>query len=65
MMRIAVAGTGGLARLIAHFIDDDTGHHVVILSRTVRTISVSTLGPSLFIGKTVIYMQIATIVTFD
>lgn len=37
MMRIAVAGTGGLARLIAHFIDQDTGHHVVFLSRTVRS----------------------------
>ncbi|KAK4896133.1 hypothetical protein LTR27_005990 [Elasticomyces elasticus] len=33
MMRIAVAGTGGLARLIAHFIQQDTGHHVVLLSR--------------------------------
>lgn len=36
MMRIAVAGTGGLARLIAHFIQQDTGHHVVLLSREVR-----------------------------
>jgi len=36
MMRIAVAGTGGLARLIAHFIDQDTSHHVVFLSREVR-----------------------------
>ena len=36
MMRIAVAGTGGLARLIAHYIDEDTSHHVVFLSRTVR-----------------------------
>ncbi|KAK5124712.1 hypothetical protein LTR85_001425 [Meristemomyces frigidus] len=33
MMRIAVAGTGGLARLIAHFIEEDTSHHVVFLSR--------------------------------
>jgi len=33
MMRIAVAGTGGLARLIAHVIDRETGHHVVFLSR--------------------------------
>jgi len=36
MMRIAVAGTGGLARLIAHYIDQETGHHVVFLSRGVR-----------------------------
>nr|POF08142.1 hypothetical protein CFP56_62722 [Quercus suber] len=34
MMRIAVAGTGGLARMIAHYIDSTTGHHVVFLSRT-------------------------------
>ncbi|KAF2169871.1 hypothetical protein M409DRAFT_64855 [Zasmidium cellare ATCC 36951] len=33
-MRIAVAGTGGLARLIAHYIDEDTSHHVVFLSRS-------------------------------
>ncbi|KAK3114487.1 hypothetical protein LTR53_007174 [Teratosphaeriaceae sp. CCFEE 6253] len=32
-IRVAVAGTGGLARLIAHFIQQDTGHHVVLLSR--------------------------------
>lgn len=36
VMRVAVAGTGGLARLIAHFIDEETSHHVVFLSRTVR-----------------------------
>ncbi|KAK3722397.1 hypothetical protein LTR37_002388 [Vermiconidia calcicola] len=36
MMRIAVAGTGGLARLIAHYIDEDTSHHVVFLSRTTQ-----------------------------
>lgn len=36
MMRVAVAGTGGLARLIAHFIDEETSHHVVFLSRSVR-----------------------------
>lgn len=35
MMRIAVAGTGGLARIIAHYIDQDTSHHVVFLSRAV------------------------------
>ena len=34
--RIAVAGTGGLARLIAHYIDENTSHHVVFLSRTVK-----------------------------
>lgn len=36
MMRIAVAGTGGLARLIAHYIKEETSHHVVFLSRAVR-----------------------------
>ncbi|KAK1819941.1 hypothetical protein LTR12_005663 [Friedmanniomyces endolithicus] len=36
MMRVAVAGTGGLARLIAHFIQQDTGHHVVLLSREAK-----------------------------
>lgn len=35
MMRIAVAGTGGLALLIAHYITEDTSHHVVLLSRQV------------------------------
>ncbi|KAK5116966.1 hypothetical protein LTR62_006687 [Meristemomyces frigidus] len=32
-MRVAVAGTGGLARLIAYFIQRDTAHPVVLLSR--------------------------------
>ena len=36
MMRVAIAGTCGLARLIAHYIDEDTSHHVVFLSRNVR-----------------------------
>lgn len=36
MMRVAVAGTGGLARLIAHYIAEDTSHPVVFISRTVR-----------------------------
>lgn len=35
MMRVAIAGTGGLARLIAHFIEQDTAHHVIFLSREV------------------------------
>ncbi len=35
MMRIAIAGTGGLARIIAHYIDQDTSHHVIFLSRSV------------------------------
>lgn len=34
-MRIAVAGTGGLACLIAHFISEETTHGVVLLSRAV------------------------------
>lgn len=34
-MRIAVAGTGGLACLIAHFISEETTHGVVMLSRAV------------------------------
>lgn len=34
-MRIAVAGTCGLALLIAREINDETSHQLVILSRTV------------------------------
>lgn len=34
-MRVAVAGTGGLARLIAYFIVEGTNHSVVLLSRAV------------------------------
>lgn len=37
MMRIAVAGTGGLARLIGQYIEQETGHHVVFLSRQEQT----------------------------
>jgi hypothetical protein len=36
MVRVAIAGTGGLARYIAHFIKDETSHTAVILSRSVR-----------------------------
>lgn len=36
VMRIAVAGTGGLGCLIAHYITEETSHQVVLLSRTVR-----------------------------
>lgn len=34
-MRIAVAGTGGLACMIAHCISEETNHPVVLLSRAV------------------------------
>lgn len=34
-MRIAIAGSGGLARLIAFHIVKETSHQVVILSRNV------------------------------
>jgi hypothetical protein len=34
-MRVAVAGTCGLALLIAKQINDETSHQLVILSRTV------------------------------
>lgn len=34
-MRIAVAGTGGLACMIAHCISEETNHPVVLLSRSV------------------------------
>lgn len=34
-MRIAVAGTGGLACMIAHCISEETSHPVVLLSRAV------------------------------
>ena len=33
MVRIAIAGTNGLARLIALSIDQETSHYVVFLSR--------------------------------
>ncbi|CAK4030583.1 Hypothetical predicted protein [Lecanosticta acicola] len=33
-MRIAIAGTGGLACLIARVIDEDTSHHAIFLSRS-------------------------------
>ena len=39
IMRVAIAGTGGLARLIAERIEEDTSHHVILLSRSVRTLS--------------------------
>lgn len=35
MMRVAIAGTGGLALLMAHFVNEDTSHQLVILSRSV------------------------------
>ncbi|KAF7195505.1 hypothetical protein HII31_03099, partial [Pseudocercospora fuligena] len=35
-MRIAIAGTGGLARLIAHYVGTETTHVVVFLSRSVH-----------------------------
>src|SRR2546421_422496 len=35
MMRIAIAGTGGLALFMAHFVNEETTHQLVILSRTV------------------------------
>ncbi|EME88303.1 uncharacterized protein MYCFIDRAFT_128961 [Pseudocercospora fijiensis CIRAD86] len=35
-MRIAIAGTGGLARLIAHYVGVETTHMVVFLSRSVH-----------------------------
>jgi len=40
VMRIAVAGTGGLGCLIAHYLTEDTSHQVVLLSRTVRPNSI-------------------------
>jgi hypothetical protein len=36
-MRVAVAGTGGLACLIAHSINEQTSHSVVLLSRAVSS----------------------------
>ena len=35
-MRVAIAGTGGLAYWIAHHIRAQTGHQLVLLSRNVR-----------------------------
>lgn len=34
-MRVAIAGTGGLAWWIAHHIHEDTGHQLLWLSRSV------------------------------
>jgi hypothetical protein len=42
-MRIAVAGTCGLALLIAKEINDETSHQLVILSRTVGAQVLDTL----------------------
>ena len=36
MMRVAIAGTGGLARIIATNIRIHTGHPLIFLSRSVR-----------------------------
>ncbi|KAK2758971.1 hypothetical protein FQN54_003069 [Arachnomyces sp. PD_36] len=33
MIKIAIAGTGGLAQYIAHFISNQTNHHFILLSR--------------------------------
>jgi hypothetical protein len=44
-MRVAVAGTCGLALLIAREINDETSHQLVILSRTVS------LQPSLILYR--------------
>lgn len=41
MTRIAVAGTGGLARLIAHYIDGETAHQVLLISRTVCCLDIT------------------------
>jgi hypothetical protein len=35
MMRIAIAGTGGFAQLIARTLQEETSHQLVLLSRSV------------------------------
>lgn len=37
-MRVAITGTGGIARWIAHFIHQETGHQLLWLSRAVSSI---------------------------
>lgn len=41
MMKVAIAGTGGLAQYIARYLAADTYHQFILLSR-----SVSSLSPS-------------------
>jgi hypothetical protein len=36
MIKVAIAGTGGLAQYIAHYISTQTYHQFIILSRQVR-----------------------------
>ena len=43
-MRIAVAGSGGLARLIAGYIDADTAHQIVFIPRSVCQVPTVGLG---------------------
>lgn len=44
IMRVAVAGTCGLALMIAREIHETTSHQLIILSRNVRALSTSCLG---------------------
>lgn len=37
IMRVAIAGSGGLAYWIAHYLSTETFHPFIILSRAVRT----------------------------
>lgn len=38
MIKVAIAGTNGLAQLLAHYIDTTTSHQFVFLSRRVSRI---------------------------
>lgn len=41
MMKVAIAGTGGLAQYIAHHIETGTYHQFILLSRSVGALPVS------------------------
>ena len=46
-MRIAIAGTGGLARCIAREIQESTSHQLLILSRSVSPFYINLFPPQL------------------
>jgi hypothetical protein len=60
-MRVAVAGTCGLALLIAREINDETSHQLVILSRTVSAAVLDIVYPRrCFVANTCITASIST-----
>lgn len=51
IMRVAVAGTSGLAQLIAHYVREETSHQLVMLSRKVSAAGISLLLKLAFPSK--------------